>query len=101
MKKDDVKHLATLARLKLTDEELERFAKEFGDILGYIDKLKEVNIDLDDVSGRIESAGVRNVMRSDDDVQETGMYTDDILKEAPDTEDGYVKVKKILASSPE
>lgn len=93
MKKSDVQHLATLARLDLTDEELEKYAKELTDILGYVDQLKDVETD---ESGRIESAGVRNVFREDGEPHETGIYTDDLLKSAPNTQDGFVKVKPIL-----
>ena len=35
-------------------------------------------------------------MRSDDDVYKAGLFTDDILKEAPNSKDGYFKVKKVL-----
>lgn len=88
-----MEHLAKLARLKLTEEEVEKYTKEFGDILGYVEKIKEVS---GDDSERIESAGVRNVFREDGEPQESGMYTDELLAEAPESKDGFVKVKKIL-----
>lgn len=94
MNTEELKHLANLARLDLSVEELEKYSKEMSEILGYVEKISEVAID--DDSGRLENAGVRNVMREDDEPHETGLYTDDLLREAPETKDGFVKVKKIL-----
>lgn len=93
MQKDDVKHLATLARLELTDKELDMYAKDLSAILGYVDLLKDVETNED---GRIENASVRNVFREDGEPQEAGLYTDDLLAEAPSVKDGFIKVKPIL-----
>lgn len=94
MNRDEVKHLATLARLKLSDNELDTYAKELGDILGYIEKIKEVS-GADD-SSRVESASVRNVLREDADPVPADTFKEDLLACAPETRDGYIKVKKIL-----
>lgn len=94
MKKEEVQHLANLARLELTDAEVEQYTKEFGGILEYVHSVNEVSSSLD--ASRIESVSVRNVFREDGPAHQSGEYTDDILKEAPDTQDGFVKVKKIL-----
>ncbi|MFT5179676.1 MAG: aspartyl-tRNA(Asn)/glutamyl-tRNA(Gln) amidotransferase subunit C [Candidatus Paceibacteria bacterium] len=94
MNEEEVKNLANLARLELTDEEIKTYGKEIGSVLSYVEKLKEVK-GLDD-NTRIESAGVRNVMREDENPHESGIYTEKILNEAPETQDGYIKVKKIL-----
>jgi aspartyl-tRNA(Asn)/glutamyl-tRNA(Gln) amidotransferase subunit C len=94
MKKEDVQHLANLSRLELSDEDLESYTKDFTDILGFVDKLGEVT-ESDD-SGRIESAGVRNAFREDGEPHETEKYTEKIIKEAPNAQDNFVKVKPIL-----
>jgi len=94
MKAEDIKDLAVLAKLELTDTEVLQYTKDLKSILPLIEKIKEVSSD--DDSGRIESAGVRNVLRSDESVLEPGTYTDDLLAEMPETENGYNKVKKIL-----
>lgn len=94
MKKEDIQHLANLSRLELSDEELDKYATEFDEILAYVDKIKEITDSSDDL--KIENAMTKNVFREDDDVQEGGVYTEKILKEAPDTHDDFVKVKKIL-----
>lgn len=89
----DVAHLAALARLELTEEERERYQKEITDILGYVTQLTTV---AGDAAGLIESAGVRNVLRDDAEALPRGTYTDALLAAAPETQDGFVKVQKIL-----
>lgn len=93
MKKEDIKYLAELARLDLCDEEVDMYVKDIPKILDYVDILKTVKTD---DSGRVESASVRNIFREDDNPHETGAYSKKILEEAPDTQDGFIKVKKIL-----
>ncbi|MCB9805844.1 Asp-tRNA(Asn)/Glu-tRNA(Gln) amidotransferase subunit GatC [Candidatus Nomurabacteria bacterium] len=94
MQKDDIKHLANLARLELTDEEIAKYTDDTTEILGFIDQIQEAQSDKD--LSTIENAGVRNVFREDDDVQETGEFTEVLLKEAPDVKDSFVRVKPIL-----
>ena len=94
MKKDDVKKLADLSRLELSEDELEKYAGQFDEILHYVDKIKEIKSSDNDLE--IENASVKNVFRSDEDIQEGGIFTDKILGEAPTSQDDFVKVKKIL-----
>lgn len=94
MQKDDIKHLANLARLELTDEEIAKYTDDTTEILGFIDQIQEAQSDKD--LSTIENAGVRNVFREDGDVQETGEFTEVLLKEAPDVKDNFVRVKPIL-----
>jgi len=94
MKKEDVQKLAELSRLDLSDIELEKYAKQFDEILHYVDKIKEISGSDEDL--KIENTSVKNVFRSDDDAQEGGIFSDKILKEAPSIHDNFVKVKKIL-----
>ena len=93
MNEEDIKHLATLARLDLTDEEVKSYTKEFTDILGYVEQIKEVEMD---DSGTIESAGVRNAFREDENPHESGKYTEDLVNSAPKSRDGYIETQKIL-----
>jgi len=93
MKKSDVQSLANLARLDLTDEELELYSKNLTEILSFVDKLNEVKTD---EANSVESAAVRNVFREDVDPHDSGKYTDVILREVPESKDGFIKVKKIL-----
>jgi len=90
----DVKHIAKLARLGLTQNEIRKFQKELSSILNYIEKLKEVDISkAEPTSHPIE---VKNVMR-DDEVRSTkSEVRKKIMDLAPETKEGYLKVKSIL-----
>lgn len=89
---NDVKKLATLARIKLSPEEETKLARDMESILGYVQQIQSVEIP--EMSGRKER--VRNVLRDDANPHESGIHTQDILNEAPGREGDYLKVKKIL-----
>lgn len=90
----ELEHLATLARIELTEADKQSLVKEFDSILGYVDQLKKVKVDLD-AAGRV--GAVRNVAR--EDVVETTSAEDRerLLKEAPHREKDFIAVKKIIA----
>jgi aspartyl-tRNA(Asn)/glutamyl-tRNA(Gln) amidotransferase subunit C len=90
--KDDVKKLANLARIKLTPEEEEKFAKDMENILGYVTQIQNVS-DTVDARG---SEKVKNALRDDNQPHESGIHTEAILEEAPKRKGDYVQVKKIL-----
>ena len=90
--KADIEKLAKLSRLKLSDAEKEKYAKDMDNILAYIAQINSVASK--DV--KPEAGAVRNVMREDDSFHESGIFTDALLKLAPRSESGRVKVKKIL-----
>ncbi len=91
---DDVLKLAQLARLKLTDEEIDKFAEEISSILQYVEQLQKV--DLKDVTPTYQVTGLTNVMRADE-IVDYGPTPQDLLKNAPATEEGHIKVKRMLA----
>jgi aspartyl-tRNA(Asn)/glutamyl-tRNA(Gln) amidotransferase subunit C len=83
---EEVRHIASLARVDLDDEEVELFTEQFGDILEYFEALEEVP--------EVESdPELTNVMRPDE-VHE-GLSQEEALRNAPDTEDGYFKGPKV------
>ena len=87
-----IEHLAKLSRIELTESDNQGLTKDIESILGYVDQLKEVEADLTE-----KKAGEnRNVLREDENPHESGIHTKDILKEAPSTEDNFIKVKNIL-----
>lgn len=96
MNKEEVKKIADLARLEISDEESEKMAGEIDSILGYIDQIKNAEIDSSDSKSRIENAGVRNIMREDKDPHLKGENTKDLIEETPDSQDNLIKVNKIL-----
>jgi len=91
--KEEVKHIAKLARLGLAEKEIEKFRKELSSILDYIEKLKEV--DVSKVEPTSHSFEVKNVMR-DDQSQKSKVKSQKLLELAPEIKEGYLKVKSIL-----
>ncbi len=93
MDKAQIQHLGTLARIKLTDNEVEKLATEISSVLDYVGAIDEVV-----KSGELkkEVGPVYNIFRTDEITNTPGEYTEALLKEAPDKEGRFVKVKKIL-----
>ncbi|MUV86105.1 Asp-tRNA(Asn)/Glu-tRNA(Gln) amidotransferase subunit GatC [Natronomonas sp. CBA1123] len=83
---EEVRHVASLARVDLDDEEVELFVEQFGDILEYFEAL-------DDVPEVEREAELANVMRPDE-VRES-LSQEEALENAPETEDGYFKGPKV------
>ena len=79
---EEVRHIASLARIDLDDEEIERFTEQFGDILEYFQALE-------DVPEVKSDADLTNVMRPDE--VEESLTQEEALRNAPETEDGYFK----------
>lgn len=88
---DDVKHVAKLARLELTEEETEKYSKQLGDILKYVEQMNEV--DTTDVEPMPHAIPVYNVMR--EDVVKYEQTKDELMANAPFEEDGFFRVPKI------
>ena len=93
LSKEQVKHIAKLARLGLTEKEIGKFQKELSSILGYIEKLKEV--DISGVEPTSHSVLVENVMREDKNLK-FKIKNSKLLKLMPETQKGYLKVKSIF-----
>jgi len=85
--KETVKHVATLARLNLTDEELERFAKDFEGILEAFSSLDEV--DTKNVEPSFHPIEMKNVMR--DDEKEECLTQEEALANTEQKENGLFK----------
>jgi len=93
LNEDDIKKLAKLARIELTEEEIEKLPKEVDNILGYVAQLKEVTSSLPEEK---IAGDLRNVTREDVNPTETGTNTKDIVADMPASQDNYLKVEKIL-----
>ncbi len=86
--------LARLARLDLTEDEVEKFRLELSEILQYVEQLQAV-----DVSGLTPTnqvTGLTNVMR-DDEVRDYGYAPEDLRKNVPEMQDGQIKVSRMIA----
>ncbi len=90
----ELEHLATLSRIKLTDDDKKSLVKEFDSILAYVDQLKKVDVKMD-AEGRV--GAVKNVMRPDVAMPISAEDRERLLNEAPDREGDFIAVKKIIA----
>lgn len=91
----DIERLGDLARIKLSEDEKKGLKTDIESILGYVSEIQKVSSDLERDTLDKENELI-NVMREDSVAHEAGLYTKKILDESPETEDGYIKVKKIL-----
>ena len=90
---EDVLNLAKLSRLHFSDDEVSEVAKEIEAILGYVEQLQ--NVDLADYKPTYQVTGLKNVMRPDKPF-DYGVSSEELLKNAPATEKGYIKVRRVL-----
>lgn len=91
---DDVRHLATLSALALTDDEVEGLRGDIANILSYIEQLSE--LDTSSVEPSYQVTGLSNVGR-DDVVREEGAAGPELVERlAPAHENGQFKVPKVL-----
>ncbi len=90
---DEVLVLAKLSRLQFTDDEFRDIAKEIEAILGYVAQLHSV--DLKDYKPTYQVTGLKNVMRADEPF-DYSVSPKELLKNAPATQDGYIKVRRVL-----
>lgn len=92
--KEDIQNLADLSRIEVAEEETERLRSSMESILAYVSEVREISGE--EAEKTIEAGTLRNVFREDGEPHEAGKYTESVLKNAPDKEGEYVKVKKIL-----
>ncbi|WP_027964079.1 Asp-tRNA(Asn)/Glu-tRNA(Gln) amidotransferase subunit GatC [Halalkalibacillus halophilus] len=90
--KDDVKHVAKLARLEFSEEELERYTDQLSSILNFSEQLNE--LDTTDVEPTTHVLDMKNVMRKDE--AKEWIKKEDALNNAPDQLDGQFRVPSIL-----
>ncbi|MBB6283550.1 Asp-tRNA(Asn)/Glu-tRNA(Gln) amidotransferase subunit GatC [Geobacillus subterraneus] len=89
---DQVKHVADLARLAITEEEAEMFTKQLDAIITFAEQLNE--LDTESVPPTSHVLDMRNVMR--EDIPAPGLPREEVLKNAPDQQDGQFRVPAIL-----
>lgn len=88
---EEVKKLAALSRIKLSEEEVSSLQGEMGSILGYVNEINSLSLE----SIVPVDTGRKNIWREDGPANETGAVTEKLLTNAP-REGNYVKVKKIF-----
>lgn len=90
----DIEHLALLARMDLTEEEKQALLVDMDKILEFVGQVQSLS---EDTEEKAQIPGPHNVLRTDTDPHEGGIYTDRLLDSSPATERQHVKVKKILS----
>jgi aspartyl-tRNA(Asn)/glutamyl-tRNA(Gln) amidotransferase subunit C len=88
----DVEHVARLARLELSEDEKQLFAGQMDAILGYVDKLKELNTD--GILPTSHAVPVENAFRPDQVCPSIGVER--ALSNAPDSVDSFYRVPKVI-----
>jgi aspartyl-tRNA(Asn)/glutamyl-tRNA(Gln) amidotransferase subunit C len=89
---EQVRHIAKLARIAMSDDEIARLAPELNNILGWIEQLGEVNTD------GVEplTAVIDQKLRLRDDVVTEGNIRDEVLANAPEAQHGFFAVPKVI-----
>lgn len=90
---NDVRHLAQLSSLQLTDDEIANLQVDLENILNYINQLSE--LDTTGVEPTYQVTGLKNVMR-DDEVDQAAVGRDELLALAPEASGHSVKVPQVL-----
>ena len=96
LKREDVAHVAKLARLTMSEEELDKFTEQLGQVLEHASDMNA--LDLEGVVATAHPFGLINVVR--DDVVRPSLDRDVVLAEAPDVEDGRFAVPRIMGEAP-
>jgi aspartyl-tRNA(Asn)/glutamyl-tRNA(Gln) amidotransferase subunit C len=92
LERDAVLHIAKLARVELTEQEIETFSEQLSDIIGHFDVLNSV--DTDGVEPTAHTLPLRNVMAEDE--SRPSLTREEVLAMAPNTEAGYLRVRAVL-----
>ena len=89
---EQVRHIAKLARIAMSDEEIERLAPELNAIIGWVEQLGEVNTDgVEPLTAVIDLK-----LRLRDDVVNDGNIRDRVLANAPQAQHGFFSVPKVI-----
>lgn len=88
----DIKYVANLARIRLTNEELERFSKQLKGVLKYIDKLKE--LDIANIQPTSHVLPLKNIFREDRTLP--SLNPEEVLKNTPGRQGNFFKVPKVI-----
>lgn len=92
--KEQILHIAKLARIKLTQTEIKKFQTQLSLILEYIEQLNEV--DTSKIESITQVTNQENVTREDKVVKKQELSHQQVLSNAPREKDGYFKVKAVL-----
>ena len=91
--RDDIKHLASLAKLSIEDDEIEKYRIDLSRILEYVEQLQKV-----DIAGLLPTSQVTGLVdvERDDKIKSYGYEPADLLKNVAEVEDNQIKVRRVL-----
>ncbi len=92
LERSQVEHIAALARIGLTEEEIDKFGEQLSNILEQFEVLKE--LDTSGVAPTGHAGGLQTVMR--EDLAQDSLDSEDVLKNAPRREGEYFRVNQVL-----
>ena len=93
LSEDDVRHIALLARIGMTDEDVQNMRNDLSNIMDQFDALTQV--DTNGVEPTGHSVDIKSVMR--DDVSRPSLPKEDVLANAPNRDDDRIRVKAVMA----
>lgn len=91
--RDDVLKLARLARLNITEDEIELYRKELSVILDYVAQLNDA--DVAGLEPTTQVTGLKNVTR-EDVVYDYGMSSEELMRLVPKSQNGHIKVNRMI-----
>lgn len=94
LKKSDVRHVAELAKLKLTSSEIDKFSKQLSKVISYVEELDEV--DTSKTEPTSQTTGLENVTREDKRKAEDCLSQEDALSGTDKSHNGYFVVPRIF-----
>ncbi len=94
LEKDEIKHIASLARIGLKDDEIEKHQEELSQVLDYFKKLEDLDTDKVEPIGHI--TGMHSVFREDKSEDCEKEIKKGIIDNAPSEKDNYFKVKSVF-----
>ena len=92
LERQQVLHIAKLARVELSETEVETYSEQLSEIIGHFDTLE--GVDTAGIEPTAHTLPIRNVFA--DDVSRPSLPREEVLALAPNTEDGYLRVRAVL-----
>lgn len=91
---NEVEHIASLAHLDLSTQQIEKFQEELSSVLEYVEQLNEV--DTSGIEPSLQINGLENITREDSEIPSQQLSQDEALSNAQNQDKGFFKVKRIL-----
>ena len=94
LSKKEVKHIAQLSRIKLSEEEVKKYQQQLSVILDYFKEIQKV--ETKNILPMANTSGIKNVFRQDKPILESGERRKKLIEAAPSKEKNFIKVKEVF-----